>query len=182
MSFPPAARLDTENEPRQVAKWLEESFSCHQDELLGMLYHTLGNVEDARDALQNAFIKCWNHREDLENIENLRAWIFRIALNAGRDLQKTAWQRHRRPLEEGGSQLAAADLRPDAGAMHKERLAMVRQAIGLLQPEQREIFLLRQDGQMTYEQIAEAVSSPVGTVKTRMRLALAKLRESLEGK
>jgi RNA polymerase sigma-70 factor (ECF subfamily) len=78
--------------------------------------------------------------------------------------------------------LAAADLRPDAGAMHRERLAMLRGAIGRLRPEQREIFLLRQDGQMTYEQIAEAVSSPVGTVKTRMRLALAKLRESLEGK
>ena len=178
----PTTRPDAENESRQVAKRLEEAFSRYQDELLGMLYYVVGNAEDARDALQDAFVKCWKHRDGLAEIENLRAWIFRIALNAGRDLQKTAWQRHRRPLEEGGSQLAAADLRPDAGAMHKERLAMVRQAIGLLQPEQREIFLLRQDGQMTYEQIAEAVSSPVGTVKTRMRLALAKLRESLEGK
>jgi RNA polymerase sigma-70 factor, ECF subfamily len=182
MSFPPAVRLENENEPRQAAKRLEESFSSYQDELLGMLYHLSGNVEDARDALQNAFIKCWNHREELGGIENLRAWIFRIALNAGRDLRKTAWKKHSRPLDEGGNQLAAVDLRPEAGAMHKERVEMVRAAIRRLQPDQREIFLLRQDGQMTYEQIAEAVSSPVGTVKTRMRLALAKLRESLEGK
>ena len=181
MSFPPATRPDTENEPRQVAKRLEESFSLYQDELLGMLYHLLGNVEDARDALQNAFIKCWNHREDLEDIENLRAWIFRIALNAGRDLYKAAWRKHRKPLEEGGSQLAAVDLRPDAGAMHHERLALVRVAIGSLRPEQREIFLLRQDGEMTYEQIAEAVGSPVGTVKTRMRLALANCAKRWKG-
>jgi RNA polymerase sigma factor (sigma-70 family) len=182
MSVPPTAKQDTENESRQVAKRLEESFSLYQDELLGMLYHLLGNIEDARDALQNAFIKCWKHRDDFESIENPRAWIFRITLNAGRDLYKTAWRKHRKPLEEGGSQLAAVDLRPDAGAIRHERLAMLRSAIGNLHPEQREIFLLRQDGQMTYEQIADAVGSPVGTVKTRMRLALAKLRESLEGK
>jgi RNA polymerase sigma-70 factor (ECF subfamily) len=182
MSFSPVTRLAAENEPPQAAKWLEEAFSRHQDELLGMLYHLLGNAEDARDALQNAFINCWKHRDTLEDIENLRAWIFRIALNAGRDLYKTAWRKHYRPLEEGGSRLAAANLRPDADAMHKEQLALIRTAVGDLRPELREIFLLRQNGQLTYEQIAAAVDAPVGTVKTRMRLALSKLREALEGK
>jgi len=175
-------RLDTENESRQFAKRLEEAFSSYQDELLGMLFHLLGNVEDARDALQNAFIKCWNHRNDLNNIDNLRAWIFHITLNAGRDMNKTSWRKRRRPLEEGESQLTAADLQPDVGAMQKERLALLRKAIHRLRPEEREIFLLRQDGDLTYEQIAETVKSPVGTVKTRMRLALSKLRESLEEK
>jgi len=178
----PTARPDAENESRQVARRLEEAFSRYQDELLGMLYYVVGNAEDARDALQDAFIKCWKHRDGLAEIENLRAWIFRIALNTGRDLRRVAWHRRRQPLEEGGSTLAAVSLRPDVEAARNERLAIVRQAIGQLRPEEQEVFLLRQDGQMTYQQIAETISIPLGTVKTRMRLSLMKLREAMEGK
>jgi RNA polymerase sigma-70 factor (ECF subfamily) len=178
----PTARPDAETESRQVARRLEEAFSRHQDELLGMLYYVVGNAEDARDALQDAFIKCWKHRDGLAEIENLRAWIFRIALNTGRDQRGAAWHRRRQPLEEGGSALPAATLRPDVEAARNERLLIVRQAISQLRPEEQEVFLLRQDGQMTYEQIAEAISIPLGTVKTRMRLSLRKLREAMEGK
>jgi RNA polymerase sigma factor (sigma-70 family) len=178
----PTARPDAENESRQVARRLEEAFSRSQDELLGMLYYVVGNAEDARDALQDAFIKCWKHRDGIAEIENLRAWIFRVALNTGRDMRGAAWHRRRQPLEEGGSVLPAATLRPDVEAVRNERLLIVRQAISQLRPEEQEVFLLRQDGQMTYEQIADAISIPLGTVKTRMRLSLMKLREAMEGK
>jgi RNA polymerase sigma factor (sigma-70 family) len=174
------ARPDAEGESRLSARRLEEAFARHQDELLGMLYYVVGNAEDARDALQDAFIKCWRRRDDLGEIENLRAWIFCIAINAGRDLRDGAWRRRRRPLENGGSHLIAAN--PAADAARTERLVLVRQAIGELRPEEQEVFLLRQDGQMTYQQIAEATGAPLGTVKTRMRLSLAKLREAVEGK
>jgi RNA polymerase sigma-70 factor (ECF subfamily) len=177
----PTTRPDAENESRQVAKRLEEAFSRYQDELLGMLYYVVGNAEDARDALQDAFVKCWKHRDGLAAIENVRAWIFRIALNAGRDLRGAAWHRRSRPLEEGGNLLAATDPRPDVQAVRNERLAILRRAIGQLRPEEQEVFLLRQDGQMTYDQIAETISIPLGTVKTRMRLSLMKLREAMEG-
>lgn len=176
------ARPEADVESRLLARRLEEAFSCYQDELLGMLYYVVGNIEDARDALQETFIKCWKHREGLGEVENLRAWLFRVALNAGRDMRGTAWRRRRQPLEEGGSTLAAATARPDVEAVRNERLAIVRRAIGQLRPEEQEVFLLRQDGQMTYEQIAEAISIPLGTVKTRMRLSLMKLREAMEGK
>ncbi len=66
--------------------------------------------------------------------------------------------------------------------MRREQLAVVREALLQLRPEEQEIFLLRQNGGMTYQQIAQSTSLPVGTVKTRMRLALSKLREALEGK
>ena len=178
----PTARPDADNESRQLARRLEEAFSRYQDELLGMLYYVVGNAEDARDALQDTFIKCWKHRDGLAEIENLRAWIFRIALNTGRDLRGAAWHRRRQPLAEGGSALPAATLRPDVEVARSEWVAMVRQAIGQLRPEEQEVFLLRQDGQMTYQQIAETISIPLGTVKTRMRLSLMKLREAMEGR
>ena len=62
---------------------------------------------------------------------------------------------------------------------HKESLDRLRQAIHGLRQEEKEVFLLRQNGDLTYEQIAEIRNSPVGTVKTQMRSALQKLRKVL---
>src|SRR5262245_8008922 len=85
---------------RHDAGSLEDVFARHQDELLGTLFHLLGNVEDARDALQETFIKCWRHRDGLADINNLKAWIFHVALNTGRDLRRAAGRR-RRLLQAG---------------------------------------------------------------------------------
>ncbi len=171
-----------EAEHTQAAERLEEAFSRYQGELLGTLYYLVGNMDDARDSLQEAFIKCWQHRGRLGEIENLRAWIFRIALNAGRDTRKTAWRRKRRPLEKGENVLVAKDPGPVADAARREQLDLIRRALLELRTEEQEVFLLRQNGRMTYDQIAQSINIPVGTVKTRMRLALAKLRQALESK
>ena len=182
MNRPRATRHAAEAEHQQAAERLEEAFSRYQDELLGMLYYLVGNSEDARDTLQETFVKCWRHRRSLAEIENLRAWIFRIALNAGRDMRTTAWRRRRRPLGKAETTLVLNDPGPQAHAARREQLALVRRALRQLRPEEQEVFLLRQNGQMTYGQIAQTIKIPLGTVKTRMRLALTKLREALEAK
>jgi RNA polymerase sigma factor (sigma-70 family) len=167
--------------PQQTATSLEGMFALCQDELLGTLYYLLGNAEDARDALQEAFLKCWRHRQDVPQIDNLKAWIFRIALNVGRDVRGAAWRRRRRPMDEDGEAMLTSHERPpEAEAARREQLALVRRALHGLRPEEQEVFLLRQNGQMTYDEIAETINIPVGTVKTRMRLALGKLREALD--
>ena len=61
----------------------------------------------------------------------------------------------------------------------REALERLREAIAHLRPEEKEVFLLRQNGDLTYEQIAEIRNAPVGTVKTQMRTALQKLRKVL---
>jgi len=179
MNRPRASRQAADAPPAQALERLEEVFAHSQDELLGLLYYLLGNAEDARDALQDTFIKCWRRRENLAEIDNLRAWVFQVALNAGRDMRTTAWRRRRRPLEQRQAQLVSKEQGPENNAIDREQLAMVRQALRQLRPEEQEVFLLRQNGQMTYDQIATSIDIPVGTVKTRMRLALTKLRASL---
>jgi RNA polymerase sigma factor (sigma-70 family) len=158
---------------------LEDAFACYQPELLGMLYHLVGNIEDARDALQDTFIKCWRHRDEIAGIENLKAWIFRIALNTGRDLRQTAWRRRKKPLPEDTTNLVTQGDGPEAEVEHREQMALIREAVSQLRTEEQEVFLLRQNAQMTYEQIADTMGIPTGTVKTRMRLALIRLREAL---
>ena len=70
---------------------------------------------------------------------------------------------------------------PEASLIEREQLDRVRAAVHGLRAEEQEVFLLRQNGDMTYEQIAEATGLPLGTVKTRMRAALSRLRQSVGG-
>ncbi len=158
---------------------LENAFAQHQSELLGTLYYLVGNIEDARDALQEAFVKCWSHRSQVAEVKNLKAWIFRIALNTGRDVRQTAWRRKRQGLADDGESVESKHAGPMMIAEHNEQIERLREALRELRGEEQEVFLLRQNGQLKYEEIAEAIGIPLGTVKTRMRMALSKLRETL---
>lgn len=177
MSVTPPSAQSENGDP---AALLEETFSQYQSELLGTLYCLVGNVEDARDAYQEAFIKCWRHRQTVPELRCLKAWIFQIALNTARDLRTTAWRRRRQALAEGERMLVSGEPGPDDRAERQEQVDRLRQAVRELRQEEQEIFLLRQNADLTYEEIAESLSLPVGTVKTRMRLALTKLRQVLE--
>src|SRR5437764_4166936 len=106
---------------------LEAAFARHQAELLGTLFYLVGNLEDARDALQEAFIKCWRHQADVGEVVNLKAWIFRVALNAGRDIRETAWRRKRQGLPEDESMLASRHAGPVEIVEHDERLTRLRE-------------------------------------------------------
>jgi RNA polymerase sigma-70 factor (ECF subfamily) len=71
------------------------------------------------------------------------------------------------------------DETPGLALEDQEALDLLRKAIAELRQDEKEVFLLRQNGELTYEQIAEIRKAPVGTVKTQMRSALIKLRKIL---
>jgi RNA polymerase sigma-70 factor (ECF subfamily) len=158
---------------------LIRAFHDFRDELVSTLMFLLGNRDDAQDAAQDAFLKCWRNRATLGEIQNLRAWIFRVGLNTAKDMQRSAWARRAKPLVGEDVMLAARDISPGQILEDKEALERLRRAILDLRTEEKEVFLLRQNGGFTYEQIAEIRQSPVGTVKTQMRAALQKLRKVL---
>jgi RNA polymerase sigma-70 factor, ECF subfamily len=158
---------------------LVRTFNELKDELISTLVFVLGNREDAKDAAQDAFIKCWNAREQLPQVLNLRAWIFRVCFNTAKDLQRSAWHRRSRPLKAEQYTMMAKDAGPGQTLERKESVERLRLAILELREEEKEVFLLRQNGDLTYEQIAEMRGCPVSTVKTQMRSALEKLRRVL---
>ena len=84
-----------------------------------------------------------------------------------------------RPTPPSLMMMAGNDPAPGQALEHKESVERLRQAILDLREEEKEVFLLRQNGELTYEQIAEVSHRPVGTVKTQMRSALQKLRKVL---
>ena len=159
---------------------LEDVFTRFEPELLGTLQHLLGNPDDARDALQDGFVRCWKKRDALDEIANLRAWVFRVAYNVGLDLLKSGWRRRRKAVAVEELEPTARDGEPEERAIERERRAALRDAICRLEGTEKDVFLLRQNGALTYEQIAQATGLPLGTVKTAMRRALAKLRTADE--
>src|SRR5262245_22689383 len=168
------------NESLTPGELLLRTFNDLRDELVGTLWYLLGSQEDAQDAAQEAFLRCWRTQESLSDVQNVRAWIFRIGLNVAKDLQRSAWRRRVKPLL-GGDLMPIVDAAEPAAQLveDQESLAQLRRALLHLRPEEKEVFLLRQNGELTYEQIAELCERAVGTVKTQMRSALQKLRKIL---
>lgn len=157
---------------------LDGAFAELAPELTGRLFLILHDWEDARDATQTAFLRCWRRRDRLVGVRDLRAWLLRIGVNVALDLRRQADRRRAVSLEE------LADTVPErsragaeAEALRRERLDLLRAALGQLRPAEREVFVLRQQGGLTYAAIAAARGQPVGTVKTLMHTALTKLRE-----
>jgi len=182
------SQLGASPSPRPVAErkgppspdeTLVRAFNELRDELVSTLMYLLRSRDDAQDAAQDAFLKCWKARAGIGEIQNLRAWIFRVGLNTAKDMQRSAWNRRAKPLMGEETVLTGRDLGPGQQLEDQECLDRLRAAILDLRTEEKEIFLLRQNGGFTYEQIAELRHSPVGTVKTQMRSALQKLRKVL---
>jgi RNA polymerase sigma-70 factor (ECF subfamily) len=157
------------------------AFNAMRTELVSTLFFVLGNHDDAQDVAQDVFIKCWRTRETLSDVHNLRAWIFRVGLNAAKDLQRNAWRRKAKPFGDASPpEVAGKALAPGDVLENKETMERLRKALLDLRPEEKEVFLLRQNGDLTYEEIASLRRTPVGTVKTQMRAALQKLRRVLK--
>lgn len=166
-------------ETQSSGEHLLRTFNDLRDELVSTLWYLLGNQEDAQDAAQEAFLRCWRTQESLADVQNVRAWVFRVALNVAKDVQRSAWKRRVKPLGPVELIPLVGTTSPSDCVESQETLERLRVALRQLRPEEQEVFLLRQNGELTYEQIAELFDRPVGTVKTQMRAALQKLRQVL---
>ena len=175
----PAPNSNGTVDPSNWSDLLLRTFNEVRDELVSTLWFVLGNREDAQDVAQEVFLRCWRTQESLPDVLNLRAWIFRVGLNAAKDVQRSAWKRRVKPLVGAEIMPCVENHTVAADLEHRESLERLRQALMVLRPEEKEVFLMRQNGELTYEQIAEASDRPIGTVKTQMRSALQKLKKVL---
>lgn len=155
------------------------TFNQIRDELTSTLWFILANKDDAQDIAQDAFLRCWKKQDALPDVVNLKAWIFKVAINAAKDLRKSAWKRKTRTMPEEDVMMQKSTTSSLDYLEENERVKQLRTALMDLRPEEKEVFLLRQNAEMTYEQIAEAANRPLGTIKTQMRSALQKLKVAL---
>jgi len=165
--------------PPDAEEVLLRPFAEVRPRLLEKLRVLLGNEADAQDALQTAFLHCWRARASLDQVRNVRGWIWRVGVNAGRDLQKSYWRRRVRPLALAGEDALCRPACPAQALLREEQQTRLRSALEHLRPAERDVFLLRHDGALTFQEIAKQRGCPVGTAKPLMRNAVRKLRRLL---
>lgn len=126
----------------------------------------------AEDVLQETFVQAVTHVDRLDHVVSHKAWLFRVAKNmAINHLRKQTV-----PVESDWHSLVQWPVSED------DRLEPMREAIQSLSPDHRETILLRWYDELTYEEIAEVIKVPVGTVRSRLHHALEKLRQKLNCK
>jgi RNA polymerase sigma-70 factor, ECF subfamily len=142
----------------------------------GLALRILGDNVGAEDVTQAVFLKIWSDPERFRG-GNFGAWIARVTRNRALDVVRGATVRGESELPES---LRIDDAFEDT-ALALIDAARVREALAQLPREQREPIELGFFGGATQEQIARQTGLPLGTVKTRIRTGLRKLRSSLEG-
>jgi RNA polymerase sigma-70 factor (ECF subfamily) len=154
-------------------------FSEIRGKLSRKLYALLGNEADVQDALQVAFLHCWRARSQIRWVGNVRSWIWRVSLNAGRDLLKYLRRRRTKSLTLTEINAVGHRASPQETVLEREAAERLEAALVHLRPVEREVFLMRQQGNLSYKEIARRCGCPIGTAKPLMRTAVRKLRAIL---
>lgn len=141
--------------------------------------HIVRNSSDAEEIVSDVFIKLWNIREKLEITTSIKAYLIRAVRNTA--LNHLESSKLSDSISISDLQLLALDSDYPLGRLYeKEILETLNQGIKTLPESCREIFLLSRNEDLKYSDIAEKLGISVNTVKTQMKIALSRLRETLK--
>ena len=156
----------------------------HQNRLFGALTHMTGSAEDAKDVAQEAFVLAFQKLATFRGDSQFYSWLFRIAMNAsvnfrrknrslGASIEGTKERIGLEPTDPHG------DTQPNQPIEQAERQHLVRQALSQMTEEFRIPLVMAEMDEMKYEEIAEILRCPIGTVRSRIHRGRAELREKL---
>ncbi|MCC7292097.1 MAG: sigma-70 family RNA polymerase sigma factor [Phycisphaerales bacterium] len=155
--------------------WLEAAFARYEAPLLSYAARLTGNLETARDVVQEAFMKLL--AQDRANLNgNEAAWLYTVCRNRALDLQRRS-ARAAAALQERADAPAARS--PDASAQSREDSQHVLGLVARLPQDQQEAVILRFQCDLSYKQIAEVTGQSTGTVGYLLHMALRALREQM---
>ena len=163
---------------------LETLYDRHGDYVYSVCLRMVGDIQLAEDLSQEVFLRLWR-RPDLYDVSRGRflTWLLSVARNRAIDERRSRGRRFRFETPpsvnaEEMLELAPTDEERDIAVVSEERI-VVRKALATLPPEQRLAIQLAYFGGYTQQEIAAGLHQPLGTVKTRIRLGLQKLRALL---
>lgn len=165
----------------------------YEDRVYGLCFRMCRNRADAEDLAQEAFVRAFHSLEKFDGRARFYTWLFRIAVNVSISERRRS---ARRPMklatdlgrsgagtgsarDDGLGRHAADDVSVEDAAMQKEQAEIVLAALAELDEEQRCIITLRDMQSLGYDEIAEVMDIPLGTVKSRLHRARLALRRRL---
>lgn len=166
----------------------------YHDDLLSFLIRLTGNRQTAEDVFQDTFLQIHLAQASFDATRRFKPWLFTIAANKARDTMRKRGRRHEVDLsapvaggtgeEAGGGGQAFVDLMevdipaPGDPLLERERDDLVQRAVDRLPESLKEILLLAYFQRLSYNQIAEELGIPLGTVKSRLHAAVAAFARS----
>ena len=166
-----------------AAAAFEALYARHKGPLYRFVVRSVRERSLAEELAQDVWMRVIEARARYQPQARFTTWLYTIAHNRLVD----HWRRHELrsvSLDDDAAQLAEPQgnpgLEPQRRAEAREGLARLAQAIAALPPAQREAFLLREEADLTLEEIAAATGTNVEAAKSRLRYALAKLRQALD--
>ncbi len=172
-----AVSEDSEAFGEIVRRWERKIFA--------LCFGMLGREDDASDACQEAFIAAYRNLKNFRGEAKVSSWLHRIAVNQCLTTKRRSKSRAEEFLDDDdGSQertfVASPHLSPARTTEKVERLTLVRQAVGALPSDLRQVIVMKEFEEMTFQEISETLELPLSTVKSRLYTALKQLKLKLE--
>lgn len=190
---------EEEGEARFVARLVardESAFNelvlVYERRVFALVFRMLGRREEAEDIAQEVFVQVFKAIDQFRGDSKLSTWIYRIAVNLCKNRSKYLSRRHageqddidamadRLPLSAAKGVSVGDVSRPDELVEGMQLEVVVKRAIAALEPEFREVLILRDVEDLSYEEIAAVTGLPDGTVKSRIHRARAQLKALVE--
>src|ERR671912_875076 len=170
-------RGDTESFDQLILRW--------ERPIYALAYRVIGREEEARDVVQETFLRAFRGLANFRGQAKFSSWIYRIALNLCRD-----WIRRERraPVSQAPEGVDLAELVSEQGPIESiedlvarnDMSRTVARAMQELPEEQRTAIILKEYHGMTFQEIADLQGCPLSTVKTRLYQGLIVLRRRLQ--
>ncbi len=155
-----------------------ELVCAYSQGVLNVVYRMCGNQQLAEDAAQEAFIQAWLRLSSFRPRASFRSWLYRIAVNAAIDMLRK--EKRILPNAVEDLNLVASTPSPEAMLASGERAELVAKAVAALSNASQAVLILREYESLSYNEIAETLEIPMGTVMSRLSYARKLLKEKLE--
>ena len=158
----------------------EELSRRHEYRLYTLAQQLTKSEQYAKDVIQEVFIRLWERRQDLERIENIEAWLYRMTENKVIDFLRKAAADGR--LKEAiWKNLPNQQENPEVLVEAKEYHQIIRKAIDSLPAQRKLIYQLNREKGLNYQEIAQTLQISKHTVKNQLSTALQSIRRFLNG-
>jgi RNA polymerase sigma-70 factor (ECF subfamily) len=192
-----ARSLEDPHEARLITRLRESDLDAFEElvahferPVYSLCFRLLGDAEEARDAAQETFLRVYRGFLSFRGDSGLKTWIYRIAINQAMNQQRWWRRRHRDEtvsleLSRGesestiGSLLPCGTASPEQQAISNEREGRIMKALAEIKQEYRVALVLREIEELSYEEIGQALSISIGTVKSRIARGREELRRRI---
>ncbi len=153
--------------------------------IFALCFGMLGREDEARDAAQEAFVAAYRNIGNFRGEAKVSSWLHRIAVNQCLTTKRRARTRSEEYLDDESHEeervfVASAIYSPSNQTEQAERNVLVRQAVGSLPIDLRQVVVMKEFEDMTFQEISDTLEIPLSTVKSRLYTALKQLRSKLE--